>query len=199
MHDVQCPLPVELAIRWQRLHVGGIEPRRSIRRERERKRLPSAAALLPRLAFTTVPEKVFQRPEQVAAKSSALWLCATEDRALQHMREELMRQFPRRVVLATGAAEERDHRSIVVRAQVAQRLSRLGCAFRRVAHKRPARGVKGIVAEHGKVTRRSARSLKFHQDIVGVDHSRRAVRTNGDSQRFCRGGQGEPFRISFPG
>jgi len=69
---------------------------------------------------------------------------AAERIVSEHLREELMRQFARRVVLATLATKKRDDWRVVRGAQFAQRLPRLRGFPARIPHDCPARGVEGM-------------------------------------------------------
>src|SRR6188474_2647531 len=89
-----------------------------------------------------VAEKMFYRTQQVGAEASALRIRCADPSPRQQSREELLRQFARRILLAPLATQETEHRLVIRLAQFTQSPTRLDAFSTRTQGERPARGRK---------------------------------------------------------
>src|ERR1051325_2862495 len=83
---------------------------------------------------------MFQRAEKVGTKSPAFRIGSAKAAAGKNTREELLRQFSRRIFVAPLATEKPQHRLVIRLAQFTQRPARLGAFTSRAQDERPARG-----------------------------------------------------------
>jgi hypothetical protein len=106
--------------------------------------LRAGTAFLRQRGVAVFGKKMFQRAEQVAAKSSALRLRRT-DAAGKQAREKRVRHLTRRIVITSITMKKRDDGRVIRRAQIRQRRLRLRVLAARAEDQRPAGRMKVAV------------------------------------------------------
>src|SRR3954451_12797202 len=88
---------------------------------------------------------MLQRSQNVRPKTSALGISTIESTARKNSREKFLCEFLRRILLASFALKESQHRLVIRLAQFAQRTARLNTLAPRAQDERPARGCEASI------------------------------------------------------
>ena len=83
----------------------------------------SAAAFFPQLTGYLSRDEMLQRPEKIGPKTSAMRIGPCKRSALEDSREKLVCQLARLIFPAPFTPQKSDHRRVVCRAEVAERLA----------------------------------------------------------------------------